>query len=255
MMRLKKDSGISVILAVLFLPLICFLCGVGLTGYGIYQTVTDETKGFQSTTGYYDGKILESEGGYDAHKQTHSAPTYKLFYIYTVDGEEYRIKTDYSTSFVPDYGTPTEILYNPQNPEQAKVGGPNKENRMLIFMGIFFLFGSSVFLIPIGKALLPEKPKQKSRGKNSEKVKSKKKKRNIDWMLFYIGVFFVIIGYVILSMISGTYSLLGIVQYFKTSFIFPLLIPLVMMAGGCLAIYQAFFADRKSKNGKPKHKS
>ena len=146
-------------LAFLILPILCLLIGLVLLSLGIRDAVANSTRGYREVTGYLIDYTLQEAGGYDSQRRTETADTYRLVYRYTVDGQEYTLVTSYSTSFVPSRGSETAILYDPENPAESVIGGPNRSENQLIFIGLFFMFCSLPFFLPF----LPKRKKEKKR--------------------------------------------------------------------------------------------
>lgn len=82
--------------------------------------------------------------------------TYRLIYTYQVDGQEYTVSTDMGVGMVPEYGSVKEIQYNPKNPDDAFISGPNS-HLFKIFFGLFFIAIPSFFIW----LLKPEKKTKK----------------------------------------------------------------------------------------------
>lgn len=249
-MARKQSVTHSVDGAFFFLPIMCFVMGLCVFILGIQETIHNDTKGFVSTTGYYDGKTLAKEAGYDTAKQAYSDATYTLSYIYTVDGVEYNVQTDYSTSVIPEYNSTTEILYNPQNPEDARVGGPNKSNYTLLYIGGFFLFVSLMFLIPMGRQWILEiqiqRNYEKTKGKlEAKEEKKEKRKIQVDWMMFSFGLGLAVVSYIAMAMMCGTFSVPGIVHFLNTRFSIPLMIGLLLFIVSCISVVYAIFGKKK----------
>ena len=87
--------------------------------FGIRDTynLKNKTKNYITTTGYFNN--------YDVFDADEDGITYKLTYIYKVDGKEYSITTDYGTNYIPDENSSREIKYNPNNPKEAVITGTN----------------------------------------------------------------------------------------------------------------------------------
>lgn len=145
-------------LAFLILPILCLLVGLVLLSLGIRDAVTNSTRGYREVTGYLIDYTLQEAGGYDPQRRTETADTYRLVYRYNVDGQAYTLVTSYSTSFVPSRGSETAILYDPENPAESVIGGPNQSENQLIFIGLFFMFCSLPFFLPF----LPKRKKEKA---------------------------------------------------------------------------------------------
>lgn len=114
--------------------------GIAMLFFGIRDTykLKQTTKNYITTNGYYYD--------HDIYKTDKDGTTYKLTYIYTVDGIEYTVSTDYGTNYIPDKNSSRKIKYNPNNPEEAIITGTNSKNG-LIFIGAFFTFGSLIFIL------------------------------------------------------------------------------------------------------------
>lgn len=100
---------------------------------------------YETTEGYlYDYEIY-SEGRYDAAKRRHTNNTYRLIYRYQVDGHEYEVSADMGVGVIPEMGSMKEIRYNPNDPGEALITGPDS-NFFKSFFGLFFLVVSSFYL-------------------------------------------------------------------------------------------------------------
>ena len=229
----------------MILPILCLLIGLVLLSLGIRNAVANSTRGYREVTGYLIDYTLQEAGGYDSQRRTETADTYRLVYRYNVDGQEYTLVTSYSTSFVPSRGSETEILYNPENPAESVIGGPNQSENHLIFIGLFFMFCSLPFFLPF----LPKR-KQKKGGKQAAR-RAPSKWAAVDWVGIVIGLFLIGISYGALAMISNSYSPVGIVRYYAASFHFMLLVPLLMIAAGLLLLYRSLpFRHKQKQNAK-----
>lgn len=235
MKRYEKGQSAFPILF-LALPILCLIIGIVLFSLGIRNTVSDRTKGYEKTTGRLVDYTLYEAGGYDAARKTQTADTYRLIYSYTVDDEPYTLSTDYGTSIVPSVGSEAEILYNPENPSEAVVGGPNQSGNQLIFIGLFFALGSVPFFLPF----LPRKSEKKKKEKRKQSAEDRKK-REVDWIAVVIGLFFIGVSYGALAMISSSYSFVGIARYFVNNFHFMLLVPVLMALGGVAMTCRGLF--------------
>lgn len=199
-----------------FLPIITLICGIFLLCLGISETATFKTRNYVETVGYYADLTLAEEAHYDSEKQTNVEATYYLTYFYEVDGSIYFATTDYSTAFIPSRGEEIKILYDAESPENAVVGGPASGGTGLILAGIFFILGSIPFLFIIfGNNLMSPK---------------------FDIMLVLMGSIIALVGYGALSMICGSFSPAGIFKYIDSSFIFPMIIPFLMIFAGVFAV-------------------
>lgn len=204
-----------------FLPILALLIGVFFLGLGIYETATSDTKDYAETIGYYNYSTIAEKEHYDSIKNKHYATTYHLTYQYAVDGEVYYVTTDYTTSLEPSYGEEIRILYDAENPENAVVGGPAKRNNFLMIFGIFFILGSLPFLVVLF-------------GNN-------KKSPKVDKMGVLMGSIVAVMGYGALAVICGGFSPVIIFNYIESSFIFPMIIPFLMIFAGVFAVIKGIF--------------
>ena len=163
-------------------------------------------------------------------------------------GETYTLSTDYGTSFVPSFGSETEILYNPKNPGDSVIGGPNQSGNHLIFIGLFFALGGALFFLPF----LPRKSEKKEKRKQSAEDR---KKREIDWFAVVIGLLFIGVSYGALAMISSSYSLAGIAHYFMNSFHFMLIVPILMALGGLAMTCRGLFYGKLDSKSEEERKN
>ena len=194
-------------------------CGVLLIALGIGETVDYQraTAGYAVTEGQLIAYQPMEAARYDPAKKKHIAATYVLVYGYAVDGREYQVATDYSTSALPALGNTREIHYNPQNPGEAVIRGPNRHTA-LFFIGALFI---AVPLV-MGLALL-----QQLRGKA-------RRPSSVDWLGLIVGLVFVAFGWGALFMITGEWGPVGIWRYYTTSFHPMLLIPPLLVLVGVL---------------------
>ena len=204
-----------------FLPILALLIGVFFLGLGIYETATSNTKDYAETIGYYNYSTIAEKEHYDSIKNKHYATTYHLTYQYAVDGEVYYVTTDYTTSLEPSYGEEIRILYDAENPENAVVGGPAKRNNFLMIFGIFFILGSLPFLVILF-------------GNNEKSPK-------VDKMGVLMGSIIAVMGYGALAVICGGFSPVIIFNYIESSFIFPMIIPFLMIFAGVFAVIKGIF--------------
>ena len=247
MKQYKKRQGTFPVLF-FALPALCLIIGIVLFSLGIRNTVSDKAKGYEKTTGRLVDYTLYEAGGYDAARKTETADTYRLIYNYTVNGETYTLSTDYGTSIVPSFGSEAEILYNPENPGEAVVGGPNQSGNQLIFIGLFFALGGALFFLPF----LPRKSEKKEKRKQSAENRKKHEK---DWFAVVIGLLFIGVSYGALAMISSSYSLAGIVHYFMNSFHFMLIVPILMALGGLAMTCRGLFYGKLDPKSEEERKN
>ena len=215
----------------MFLIYLCLFAGLILLFLGVKNSIElhQKTKDYATTTGYFYDFQMDSDQDYDPVRRKTSAATYFLVYNYTVDNKEYMVTTDYSTSFVPAIGSEKEICYNPENPEDAFIMGPNG-NTVLFIVGGMFVVIPGIFLYIL---LSPNKKK-----------KEKKKKLPVDGFRMFLGGFLILLNYGILYIITGSFSIFSMITYFRTSFMFPMIIPLLLLAAGIFMVVTAFFPDK-----------
>ncbi len=204
-----------------FLPILTLLIGVFFLGLGIYETATSNTKDYAETVGYYNYSTIAEKEHYDSIKNKHYATTYYLTYQYAVDGEVYYVTTDYTTSLEPSYGEEIKILYDAKSPENAVVGGPAKRNNFLMIFGIFFIIGSLPFLFAL--------------------FGNHKKASKVDKAGILMGSIIAVMGYGALAVICGGFSPVTIFNYIDSSFIFPMIIPFLMIFAGVFAVIKGIF--------------
>ena len=170
---------------------------------------------YKTTDGYFCDYEIYSKGGYNAARRRHTNDTYRLFYNYQVDGREYTVSTDMGVGMIPEYGSVKEIQYNPDEPGDAFISGPNSHS-FKIFMGLFFIAIPSFFIWLL-------KP---------EKEKTKKKKISIDGVGAAISLTLIFFSYGALYFMTGELSITGIIDFYMTSFIIPMIVPILLIAAG-----------------------
>ncbi|MCU6763181.1 Protein of uncharacterised function (DUF3592) [uncultured Roseburia sp.] len=188
------------------------------------------SRDYEITEGYlYDYEIY-SKGEYSAAKRRSTNDTYRLIYHYYVDGQQYQISTDMGVGAVPERGTARDIYYDPDNPGEAILSGPGS-NTFKIFFGLFFI-AIPLFFIWI---LLPERKKE---GRRPKKV-------SFNMLGVILGLTFMFFSYGCLFFITSAFSIRGIVNFYKTSFIFPMIIPLILFIGGGFLLIKSIFLNHK----------
>ncbi len=213
-------SGITLIIGIFFL-----FSGIK----GIFE-VSMISRDYETTEGYlYDYEIY-SEGDYNAAKRRHTNDTYRLIYQYYVDGYEYKVSTDMGFGMVPEIGSVKEIQYNPNNPSDAFISGPNS-NTFKIFFGLFFVAVSSFFIW----ILIPKK-------KKTDKIS---KKTSIDVFGVILGFGLLIFSYGCLFFMTGERSIVGIVNFYRTSFIIPMIVPILLLVVGGYLFLKSIFLNHK----------
>ncbi len=203
MLKLTKKSfeGNKIIM------LIFLLIGVALLSWGLtniyYQNQT--TKDYVSIEGEFVERIIV--------ENTESENTSKLLYRYKVDGIEYQIKTDYTTSIIPSVGSKRTIKYDPTNPSNAIITGFNG-NFVSIFIGFMFC------IIPLFLTLTM------LLNKDSEKEQQMREKLIIIFFGIIILIFGIFIYYILLpgNNVFAFFELFKIVGFW---FFIPLLFVIV----------------------------
>lgn len=116
--KTKLNINFRILISAL-LVIIVLLSGIAMLFLGITETyrLNSITKDYITTNGYYSNC--------DIFTTDKDGTTYKLTYIYMVDGKEYSVTTDYGTNYTPDKNSSREIKYNPNNPEEAIITGTN----------------------------------------------------------------------------------------------------------------------------------
>ena len=200
--------------------------------FGIAGTaeLNAKSQNYETTEGYLLDYTLYSKGGYDAAKKKYTNDTYQLIYNFTVDGQEYKVSTDYGTGSVPEIGSTVQIKYDPDHPEEAIIVGPNK-NFFLIFIGIMFTGVPLVFLLVFLSA------------------RGCFKNFRINILGVVMSLLIIVIGYGALYMITGQYSITGIFEFFLSSFSFFLLIPVFMIVVGIYALIANLFFHKNGQTG------
>ncbi|SCJ56356.1 Protein of uncharacterised function (DUF3592) [Anaerotruncus sp. 2789STDY5834896] len=203
------------------------LSGVFLFILGIKETVSThrQAQNYQTVTGYLYSYMPETGSEpHSAHRQR-NATSYYLVYRYTVNGQDYTVATDYSTGALPEVGSQKQIRYDPSDPQNALIVGPDRGGILLfagaMFAGIPLALALAVFIV----------------------LKSKKEKSSIDVVGATFGLLFVLFSYGMMYMASGTYTPLGIWRFYTRSFSPMLLIlPLLTAAGLFVLVKSLFFA-------------
>lgn len=232
-----KSKPNSIILGYVGFISIFLIIGLVLVFFGAKDSFASdrETRDYQKTTAYLSDYTLKKDAEYDPVKKRKSAATYTLEYRYTVDETEYAVFTDYSTSILPELGSERDVRYNPENPRQAVLTGPNR-NFGMVFLGVLFSLAAILFLWPV---LAPDK---------------KKKQTAFQPIPFLFGFLFCLFGYGALYMITGEVSPIGIFRYYADSFVFPLLIPPLLIVAGAFVCIQSFHPFKVGEKQKQKRK-
>lgn len=132
-----------------FLVLTVLVSGIIFLGIGIKDTykLNKNTKGYITTNGYFkDYEIYNISTNRDKYNNVKKHVTYKLTYVYEVNGKKYTVDTDYGVGYIPEKNSIREVKYNPDNPNKAILVGTNGSN-FLIYFGAFFILGSLIFIL------------------------------------------------------------------------------------------------------------
>ena len=199
----------------------CFLSGVFIFILGVKGSISlnNKTKNYETTVGYLSDYGVYSDSEVKNGKVKNA--TYYLVYTYEVDGQSYTVSTDYGQGKVPEYGTTKEIKYNPDSPDKAVVTGVNG-NRFMIFFGLFFMLGSSVF-IWIGLYVF-------------DIVKFNAKAFEL-----FIGGIFVLFGYGFLYMMGDSFNPKSAFELYGV----PAVIPVILMLAGGLQIVKTIIGKKE----------
>lgn len=215
----KPNDNFKVIIGSLLVG-ICLLSGIVMLFFGIKDTyeLKKRTKNYLTTNGYFND--------YEIYGSNEEETTYRLLYRYEVENQEYIVKTDYGTSYIPEENSIRKVKYNPEYPEESILIGTNRNNS-LIYMGAFFTLGSFAFILGACSFL-----------GYFDKFK-------IDVLGTYFGIVFFVVGIGILLFQTGTTgSLLETIK----SFGFWTLIPFMFIVVGILQTGKCLFDKRKQEN-------
>ena len=220
------------------LVVLSVLCGVFLFILGIKESVSThrQAQNYQIVTGYLDSCVPAAGSESHSARRRHTATSYQLIYRYTVNGQNYTVATDYSTGVLPEIGSQKQIRYDPSDPQNALIVGPDRGGILLfagaMFAGIPLALALAVFIV----------------------LKSKKEKSSIDVVGATFGLLFILFSYGMMYMASGTYTPLGIWRFYTRSFSPMLLIlPLLTAAGLVMLVKSLFFAA--PRRGRSKKRS
>ncbi len=123
-----------------FLVGVCLLSGIVILFFGVKDTIqlSRRVRGYTATEGYFvDCEVYRSDK---------EGTTYRLVYEYEVNGAPYRVSTDYGTNAIPARNSTRTVKYDPANPQNSVLSGGNRTS-MMIFIGAFFVLGSTVFIL------------------------------------------------------------------------------------------------------------
>ena len=213
--KLFKKFNFKQVFPYLFLSLF-ILIGSVMLYFGISNSFKNlsKTSNYVETIGYFvDYEIYDSD---------EDGTTYKLIYYYNVNNKEYTVSTDYGTNMIPKEGSSRTIKYNPSNPSEAIISGGSSEI-VLLLIGIMFTMIPFVIFINM-----------------SPKIKEKLDNLNFNATTLLIGIVFLIIGFMALYMITGTFSIIEIYKSFSINYLIPYLILLMFIIVGILLIIGSF---------------
>lgn len=211
--KLNFKITVSVILVA-----ICLIIGVLLVIFGIRDTLRLDktTENYDTAEGYFSDYAFYDYGD-------NGKPIYKLIYNYEVDGKTYTVSTDYGTQAIPETGSTRTVRYNPDNPQEAVLSGADG-NKIMIYLGAFFILGALIFIIA-GMSVLGFFNKLK-----------------IDVIGTVFGLVFTVVGIGILAFAAGNAgSLWGGVKSFGPF----ILIPFLFIAAGIFTLIKALFFNKK----------
>jgi len=216
----KKKINLGIVVPS-FLVICVLLVGSACLAIGIRDThhTNKNIENYLTTTGYYKNYEL-----YSSHEKE-DQQTYRLTYVYEIDGKEYTIKTDYGSGSIPDINSSREIKYNPNDPSEAVLVGTNSGN-VLIYFGAFFLLGGMVFVLFFLYAVGV-----------FDKV-------NINVLGLYVGIVCVIVGIGIIAFQMGEVS--SFIEVIKRMR-FWIFIPIMFIIIGGFQIVKCLFWERLEK--------
>lgn len=213
--KLFKKFNFKQVFLYLFLSLF-ILIGIVMLYFGISNSFKNfsKTNNYVKTIGYFvDYEIYDSD---------EDGTTYKLIYSYNVNNKEYTVSTDYGTNMIPKEGSSRTIKYNPSNPSEAIISGGSSEI-LLLLIGIMFTMIPFVIFINM-----------------SPKIKEKLDNLNFNVTTLLIGIVFLIVGFMALYMMTGTFSIIEMYKSFSLNYLIPYLILLMFIIVGILLIIGSF---------------
>ncbi|MBC2870150.1 DUF3592 domain-containing protein [Bittarella massiliensis] len=202
-----------------FLVGVCLLSGIVILFLGVKDTIqlSQRAGGYTATEGHFVD--------YEVYRSDREGTTYRLIYEYEVNGAPYRVSTDYGTNAIPARNSTRTVKYDPANPQKSVLAGSNSANWM-VFMGLFFVLGSTVFILAwlTGKGCFD--------------------RCKVSVLGVYIGIVFTFVGAgSILLRMGETGSWLSCFQ----SFGLWILVPLLMIAAGVFQTVKCLLPARNKK--------
>lgn len=213
--KLFKKFNFKQVFLYLFLSLF-ILIGIVMLYFGI----SNSFKNFSKTNNYV--KAIGYFVDYEIYDSDEDGTTYKLIYSYNVNNKEYTVSTDYGTNMIPKEGSSRTIKYNPSNPSEAIISGGSSEI-VLLLIGIMFTMIPFVIFINM-----------------SPKIKEKLDNLIFNVTTLLIGIVFLIIGFMALYMMAGTFSIIEMYKSFSLNYLIPYLILLMFIIVGILLIIGSF---------------
>lgn len=206
-----------------FLVIISLIIGIELLCWGIGEKIefSNRTEGYESVEGYLIDTDIYSEARLRARGRS-KPTTYSLIYAYSVNGTSYTVETDYGTASIPQMGSVKTIKYNPADPSEAVVTGTNGPT-IMIYGGLFFTLIPLVMIL----AFLA--------------ISGKLGKLTFNIMDIVIGLVFFVIGLASVYVISGTFSILPLLQYAGPFAAIPVMFVIV----GVYMIWKGIFAKNR----------
>lgn len=195
------------------------ILGITLLFFGAFNwlVVKEETKDYKEVSGHFMNAFV--------YNQDEDGTTYALTYYYVVDGKKYQITTSYGTGMVPKKSSIRTIIYNPKNPEEAKIIGGDSFV-ILLLIGFMFTVIPVLFLI-----------------ETFSKNKKDKKPSRFSFFAFSMGMFLFTLCYGILYMMTGTFSFIQMFQMYGIRLLFSSFVLIILMLIGIyfmgMSVYQA----------------
>lgn len=211
----KKERSVTAVLVT-----VCLLCGIYLLCSGCRDAAVNRT---------LLGDYLRTEGYFSDYRvYTHpdtSEKDYYLTYTYRVNGRDYAITSDMIVHTLPEPGSVRMVHYNPEKPSQAVLAGLTG-NKVMIFVGIFFLAVPAVFVL----AFLIE----------AGKIKIKR----IDWLGVLMGAVMVMLGGGVLYILYDGNSVASILRALGPF----VLIPVLFVIFGTIVVIDKLFVSPFKKD-------